>query len=377
MERRVVALGLDTHIHEYPWVNESECERFPGTCFLPVLRSMLRDIGWELRLGEEVAHQIASGEISPNHVRVLQIEESEIGSKLVSLGSLPTLLLNLESPVFVSDLYLNLEKLANSYRHSLVLCDPSHYGNASSKIERARFPVMSNKRRLESSREPSDSERAESFEKKRLACIISNNKYWRRVGVKFVPRNLAKASLVGSPAWKRHQLRKTSLHSLRLRLISTFLHRGKFDVWGSGWGTEKLPFPHNFDKRMRRLVAQSLPYEKKIDTLARYKFSLVLENCEFPGYVTDKIFDAFLAGCVPIYWGAPDIEKYVPRGTFVAGNQFDTLGQLFDYIDNMSYEEHSVFLSEAQSYLRSEAAHEHTFEGFAEKLFQSITDADF
>jgi alpha(1,3/1,4) fucosyltransferase len=27
-----------------------------------------------------------------------------------------------------------------------------------------------------------------------------------------------------------------------------------------------------------------------------------------PGYVTEKLFHAKAAGCVPIYWGAPDVE---------------------------------------------------------------------
>ena len=35
------------------------------------------------------------------------------------------------------------------------------------------------------------------------------------------------------------------------------------------------------------------------------------------GYVTEKIFDAFKAGCVPVYWGAENITKYVPAECFI------------------------------------------------------------
>ncbi len=41
----------------------------------------------------------------------------------------------------------------------------------------------------------------------------------------------------------------------------------------------------------------------KIEWLQSYKFNLCFENSSYPGYLTEKLFDAFAAGCVPIYWG--------------------------------------------------------------------------
>jgi hypothetical protein len=37
---------------------------------------------------------------------------------------------------------------------------------------------------------------------------------------------------------------------------------------------------------------------------SRYRFSLVMENTDAPGYVSEKILDAFLAGSIPIYFGS-------------------------------------------------------------------------
>lgn len=42
-----------------------------------------------------------------------------------------------------------------------------------------------------------------------------------------------------------------------------------------------------------------------------YKFVICCENTLVPGYVTEKIISAMLAGCIPIYMGAPDIDQYV------------------------------------------------------------------
>ena len=40
------------------------------------------------------------------------------------------------------------------------------------------------------------------------------------------------------------------------------------------------------------------------------------------GYIADRIFSAFQAKSVPIYWGAPNIEEYVDADTFIDRRQF-------------------------------------------------------
>lgn len=41
-----------------------------------------------------------------------------------------------------------------------------------------------------------------------------------------------------------------------------------------------------------------------------YKFVIVCENTCLNGYVTEKVINAFLAYCIPIYFGAPDIGDH-------------------------------------------------------------------
>ena len=52
--------------------------------------------------------------------------------------------------------------------------------------------------------------------------------------------------------------------------------------------------------------------ENKNAWLKNYKFNLCFENSSQKGYVTEKIIQAFAAGCVPIYWGDGSLcdEKY-------------------------------------------------------------------
>ena len=48
---------------------------------------------------------------------------------------------------------------------------------------------------------------------------------------------------------------------------------------------------------------------RKHEFLKDYKFSLAYENAEAPGYTTEKWLHAKAAGCIPIYWGDPKVER--------------------------------------------------------------------
>lgn len=54
--------------------------------------------------------------------------------------------------------------------------------------------------------------------------------------------------------------------------------------------------------------------EDKWDALADYRYHVALENSSVDHYWTEKIADAFLAGCHPLYYGAPNITEYFPDG---------------------------------------------------------------
>lgn len=67
-----------------------------------------------------------------------------------------------------------------------------------------------------------------------------------------------------------------------------------------------------------------------------YAFSVVIENCRVEGYFTEKIVDALLCGSLPVYWGAPDIERYFdPQGLVVCRTE----GELRDAIRSLTLED--------------------------------------
>jgi hypothetical protein len=49
----------------------------------------------------------------------------------------------------------------------------------------------------------------------------------------------------------------------------------------------------------------------------RYKFIICVENSKTDNYITEKIFNVFLAKAIPIYDGAPNITNYINSSSFI------------------------------------------------------------
>lgn len=45
------------------------------------------------------------------------------------------------------------------------------------------------------------------------------------------------------------------------------------------------------------------PVQRKSEVATKYVFMLTPENSYFPGYITEKVFEARSVGCIPIWWG--------------------------------------------------------------------------
>lgn len=81
-------------------------------------------------------------------------------------------------------------------------------------------------------------------------------------------------------------------------------HLANFDHYGPGWGQG---YPS-----WRGVV------DSKFTVYPHYRFGLCFENMrDEPGYITEKIFDCLRSGCVPVYYGAPEIAERVPAAAFI------------------------------------------------------------
>jgi hypothetical protein len=58
-------------------------------------------------------------------------------------------------------------------------------------------------------------------------------------------------------------------------------------------------------------------YDDAVERMTGYRFSIVMESENIPGYVTEKILNGFLAHTVPIYWGHSDVAKLFNPNAFI------------------------------------------------------------
>ena len=63
-------------------------------------------------------------------------------------------------------------------------------------------------------------------------------------------------------------------------------------------------------------------HDSKIKMMRGYMFALAMENNKEPGYITEKIFDAYIAGAIPVFYGTEDVFKYMPRASMLYVEDF-------------------------------------------------------
>ena len=176
------------------------------------------------------------------------------------------------------------------------------------------------------------------------------------------------------------------LYSERVRAIEWFekYAPADFDFYGIGWNEKtfngKTTHYFNRFKFLKRLFAKKYnlykgKVESKNEVLKKYKFAICYENArDIPGYITEKIFDCFFAGCVPIYCGAPNILNFIPQNTFIRKDDFNSYEELYKYIKIMTDEEYKLYLDNIKGYLESDKFKLFSAENFANIITDQISE---
>lgn len=64
--------------------------------------------------------------------------------------------------------------------------------------------------------------------------------------------------------------------------------------------------------QQNRKIRNEKGRETKLHILSRYLFYFAFENSNCVDYVSEKLFDGLIAGTVPVYLGAPNVDEYLP-----------------------------------------------------------------
>lgn len=153
------------------------------------------------------------------------------------------------------------------------------------------------------------------------------------------------------------------LYSERFKAVKYFeeKHPDDFDFYGAGWDTGS-----------HRCFRGSIP--GKMEVLSKYRFSICYENYGGQkGYITEKIFDSFLSGCVPIYLGAPNITDHVPADTFIDLRKFSSYDELYEYLSSMGEKEYNDYKSAINDFMESQEFLKFTDQYFASAIIDVLS----
>ena len=99
----------------------------------------------------------------------------------------------------------------------------------------------------------------------------------------------------------------------------------------------------------------------KHEFLQKYKFNICFENASDPGYITEKYFHAKAAGCIPVYWGDPNLARdFNPAGGInTHGKSWDQVREEIKAVDTDPMKYLQMFsipaiTPEAETYARTQ-----------------------
>jgi len=73
-----------------------------------------------------------------------------------------------------------------------------------------------------------------------------------------------------------------------------------------------------------------------VETYKDYKFVIAMENGFAPGYITEKIINAYEAGAIPIYWGdSKTTRKYFNKKSYIDVDDFQNLESVVRYVEKL------------------------------------------
>lgn len=78
---------------------------------------------------------------------------------------------------------------------------------------------------------------------------------------------------------------------------------------------------------------------KKFEFLKDYKFCLTYENSSSQGYVTEKLLHAKAAGCIPIYWGDPKVNRDFNTKGFIDAQNLHSPAELVEAVRRIDEDE--------------------------------------
>lgn len=219
--------------------------------------------------------------------------------------------------------------------------------------------------------------------------LIDNKKYFKLNYANTIPKNIdfdlsVKEKLCTMIAGHKFKDNPQELYTERVRAIKWFEKNAlqDFDFYGKGWDRHYFKEPFIKLNRLTLLTkflkptypSYKGPAKNREDVYKRYKFAICYENSiGSDGYISEKIFDCFFNGCVPIYLGEKNIKNYIPENTFIDKRNFKNYRDLYSFIKKMPDIMYLGYLNAIKKYISSNDIYPFSAECFANTISKEIT----
>jgi len=176
------------------------------------------------------------------------------------------------------------------------------------------------------------------------------------------------------------------LYEERYSLIKWFERNAlnDFDLYGVGWNKPYAGVGF-FQKQKRNFLSVKSKFTDKPifpsfcgeapskSVYLDYQFAICYENIStFPYYITEKILDAMAYGCIPVYWGAPNISEVIPRECFIDRREFASNEELYGYLISLDDQQTKKYRSAIMEFMEGRGAETFSYEATIKPIVEQI-----
>ena len=158
-----------------------------------------------------------------------------------------------------------------------------------------------------------------------------------------------------------------------------------FSLYGLGWSKPEPAFTSakKITRRLKRIASQIFGYkpfpsyvgeiEDKGSVYQKAKFAYCYENvANLPNYISEKIFDCLLNGCVPVYWGSHTIEEHIPSTCYIDRRNFKSTSEVHQFLLTIDADQYQHYQDNIQKFLASPKAMEFDTTSYASTIVNKV-----
>jgi len=185
----------------------------------------------------------------------------------------------------------------------------------------------------------------------------------------FEQRSIFSCLINANKAFK--EVLETDLYVQRLKTIRWYEVNAPdcFELYGLGWDKSTPAFTAagrlaRLGSRLKTRLFGIPPFPSyrgelrdKGQVLRRARFSYCYENNrDLYNYVTEKMLDSLVHGCVPVYWGANNVAELVPPSCYIDRRQFADTAAVHQHLISIDETRYLLYQDAIRDFLRSAAA---------------------